>query len=341
MIDLSKNTNCYYPSERILKKMKKSIDTINNYSDAYVKIEDEDFLKTYNIKPENLILTNGAMEGMDLILRSLKLKKIGLFYPTFWGIKEISKNNNYNILDKKLKMEPEYNVEDIIDLVKKTNIIYLCNDNNPTLHSINRKTLLNVIKENKDKYFLIDETTLPFNGKYNQRSLIRYVNKYPNLIVVLSLSKIFGICGLRCGLVFANKKTIKEIQSIQLPYSNNTIATAFVNNFLSEFKKLNNCRAKINKNFKFLINNLDKDIAKKTYYKESSFVLVELNLTVNYNNFVEYIKDNGIVVSKINQTYPNLEENYIRISSGKKGDFKKLIKLFKDYKEKYYEKSIH
>ena len=341
MIDLSKNTNCFYPNKRIYETLKNGVDNIKSYANDYVKIENTKFLKKYNISSNNTVVTNGTMEAMDLVLRSLELNILGIFNPTFWGIKEAAEKNCYSLVEKKIDISTCYNEVEINELASNSDIVYLCNDNNPTLNYIDSNKLLAIIKENTNCFFVIDETVLTFNIDFDNKTLIKNVNEFDNLIVLLSLSKIFGICGLRCGLIFANEKLTDKFRNKQMPYSTNIISCSFIKNNIDEFMKLKKCRIKIRENFRYFIENVDKDILKKIIYNDSSFILAELNYNIDYDDFVSFVEKNGVIISPVNKYYSCLPLNYIRISSGKKKDFTKLISIIRKYKEEKHEKSLY
>ena len=330
MIELSKNTNPFSPSKKTVKKLKREVENIKHYSSDYVKVSDDYLYKKYHIKKENIVLTNGTMEAMDLILRTLNKKKIGMFSPTFWGIKKAAQINSYNVLEKKLDISDSYDAKEIAKLANKSDVVYICNANNPTLNYIDSKELIRIIKDNSKCHFIIDETELLFNVDYSKKSILKSINKVDNLSVLISLSKIFGICGIRAGLLISSSKNCPKFESMKMPYSTNIIAERFISLLKNEEKNLDNAKLKIKQNFNYLIRRLNTNVIKRTIYNEMAFILLELNDNIDYDDFVKYLVEKNIIISPTNNFY-KLTGKYIRVSSGKKNDYKKLIKAINNY----------
>ena len=156
------------------------------------------------------------------------------------------------------------------------------------------------------------------------------VNEVENLVVLVSLSKILGVCGLRVGLMVTSNKN--KIQKMEIPYSINILASSFIKKYIAKINDLEKCKTKIKNNFEYFINNVNKNIIDKIIYHSSSFLLIELKEDVDYKKLTSYILSNGVKISAINDYYRDLDKKYIRIGAGKKKDYKKLIKILKKYK---------
>lgn len=337
MIDLSKNTNPYYPNKKMFKYMKKNIKKIKNYSDKYIEVKDESFLEKYKLTPENIIVTEGTLGAMDLILRQYEKKSVGMFNPTFWGLKELAKKNDKKLVERRIAPKLEYDEQEIKELAMNCDILYLCNSNNPTLNYIERDKLIDIVKNNRKCLFVIDETVLSFDVDYDSKSAMKYVEELDNLIVLVSLSKILGICGLRVGLLVTSSHIKKEYRNFQIPYSANIMASMFINRYLSILNNLKKSKIRILNNFRFLEKSIQKDIVSEVIFNNSSFALLKLKEGINYEDLNLYLFNHGIKVSAINKYYSGLDAYYIRVGSAKKKQYKKLINLLKKYKEVNYE----
>lgn len=341
MIDLYKNSNPFYPKKSMIRYLKKNIKYIIDYSEKYVSIPVNSYFSKFNISPENIIITNGTMEAMDLILQTNHLKKIGYFYPTFWGIKIASQKNNYKCLEEKIDNFITYDYKDIDKLAKKVDVLYLCNYNNPTLNFIDNDKLYEIISNNKECVFIVDEAVLVFDSEYENKTMLNYINQTSNLNVLISCSKIFGICGLRTGLLFSCNDCCTKYRNNQMPFSTNKLSSIFIKKYINEFSRLEKSKIKIKRNFNYLINEINnslKILVSEYYYNNSSFVLLQLQSDINIDEIEKILLKNKIKVSFINKCY-NLPSNYIRISAGKKNEFKKLIKILKKYIKKLGEKN--
>lgn len=338
MIDLSKNQNPYYPTNKIYKKIKKAVKNIKFYAEDYVKISLPKTFEDKKLTAQNFLITNGTMEAMDLILFAKNKKTIGFMKPTFWGIKTASKRNSYEIIEEQFEDNMKYNTLKINDLAKKVEIIYLCNDNNPTLSYLDNKELFKLIKDNKNCTFIVDETVLSFSLDYENLTMIKYVNELKNLNVIVSLSKILSIPGLRSGIIISDEVNIKNYKAKQTPYSTNIFVANNVNLFLNEYDNLRKTKEKIKNNFIYLKKYMQRKDLKKLVnnvkYNYTGFMLIELCDNIDYNNLIEFLNKRKIYLSPTNKYYGNLKHNYLRISAGKKRDFRILVKTLKKYLNK-------
>lgn len=126
------------------------------------------------------------------------------------------KRNNCDVIKKQLKDSRYYEYDKIRELSKNVDMIFLCNPNNPTLDTLNREKLLKIIRKNQNCHFVIDETELVFNADYSERTLINETINNTNLSVITSVSKFFGVPGLRCGFIITNEVNTKKL--IKLEY---------------------------------------------------------------------------------------------------------------------------
>ncbi len=332
MIDLSRDINPFFTQKKVVRYLKKNIKRIHNYPDKNLLFSGIEIDKSIN--DTNVIVTNGTLCAMNLLLKAYGKRKIGMFNPTFWGIKKISEINNYDIIEKKIGINDNYDISDIEKLAKKVDVLYLCNHNNPTLNYIPPNKLVSIIKNNKNCKFIVDETVLCFSKNYKDMTIAKYVNHCENLSVIISLSKIFGIAGLRAGLLIVHKSIKDNVLDIQIPYSINALAQIYIMKYLNcvfESRKLDSCKQKINKNFIYLAEKVDKTVVKKIIYKNSAFLLMEISEKIDYYSFIDYLLKNGVKISATNKYY-NVNNNYIKVGAGKKKQYKTLIKTIKKYR---------
>lgn len=331
MIDLSKNTNPFYPNKRILKVMKKTVSDIKHYPKSVITVDEINLLGKYLLK-NNIIATCGTMDAMNVILKTLKLKKLGIYSPTFWGIEYNAELNGYDITKINFKDNYEYDYEELNNLSKKVDVVYLCNYNNPTLSYLSKKELYKLVKNNPQCRYIIDETILAFNVNFDDMTFIEYIKELKNVDILISCSKIFGISGIRLGLIFSNEDNIEQYKKNVYVFSVNIFANAFVDKLLPEFDKLTKVRIKMKNNMENFIKKINNsEIVVSVKDCGASFIFVELNQKIKYNEFIDYLVSSGITVSDTNNVYSGLKKKYIRISVGKKEELNKLAILMNNY----------
>lgn len=333
MVDLSQNTNPYFPKWKHFNYLKHHISIISKYPSSTSENVEKIIAEALNLNVHCVKLVSGTMEGMELILKVLHKKSIGFFSPTFWGIMYVAEKENYQVLERKIDDFNEYLEKDLNYLAKKCDVVYLCNPNNPTLTYIEKQQLLKIISDYPSCHFIIDETVLEFASNFEDISLYHEIVNLSNCSILWSLSKILGVPGLRIGLVITNPSFKRDLSKFKLLYSITSIGELFLTRFSSDLSKLQLYRKKIAKNFDFLISHISKELYNEIYYKNSSFVLINLRERINSVDLTNYLRKNNILISNLD-SYPDLAKNWIRISAGTKSDMKKLLKFLIKYLKK-------
>jgi len=329
-INFSENRNVYMPNKKMKKILLKSIKTVFEYPD-YKNIEvNKSISKYFDIQEKNLMVTNGSLEGINLLVNALKKEESTLFIPTFWGYEDALNRYGYTVHKELLMDEMNYNIEEISNKAKSSKLIILCNPNNPTLSYISKYDLIKIIKDNPKCHFIIDETMLIFDDKFNNKTVCREVNKYKNLSVVISFSKFLGIAGLRTGVLFSNEIVINKTKKISIPYSFGKIQQNIIPISLGSEEYLNKTKKLIMLNRKKLC----KDLIKLGCFiidGNTNFILVKLPENIDANSLTEYLYNNGIEVRNIKESYPQLSGDWIRISINTKSNNKILVKTIDSY----------
>ena len=213
-------------------------------------------LAKYLKVPANMIgVGNGSDQILDLMLVNLCSKKTKILTsdPTFGFFEERCKLYSIPTIKIPFSEKMKLNIDDFIKKSKSADMIYLDSPNNPTGFQFTRNELKKLIKSFKGP-IIIDEAY----GEFSNSSVLSLVKKYPNLILVKTLSKAFGLAGLRIGYMIAGKKLTEVFSNvIQYPYPLNTLAIECgilaiekSKQIISNFEIIKKQRARIIKNLK-------------------------------------------------------------------------------------------
>ena len=327
---LCNNLNPYLPTKRMVKKIASNAKLINSYPTATSIRIKRIIADKLNIPVGSVILTNGSTEAFDYLLKMQNCKKIGIFPPTFWGYEGACKRNDCEFEKVSLKDSRYYEYDKISELSKRVEMIMLCNPNNPTLDTLDREKLLEIIKGNRNCHFVIDETELVFCSDYKDRTLVNDAITNSNLTVITSISKFFGVPGMRCGFIVTNSDTYREINKHRIPFSVNIFSEIFMLNYFDKFNDLKLIK-KIQKNFKYLISKLNSKYIKEIVNVNTGFILIRFDEQIDVNELTEYLETKRIIIRNMKKSYPNYPGEWLRISAGKKSDYRKLIKYMKKF----------
>ena len=276
-----------------------------------------------NINVNQIVFGNGTDEILDLIVRVFcnpNKDKIITLPPTYGMYDVIAKTNGVENIEIPLKSDFSIDKNEILKLSSKTTkILFLCSPNNPTGNSFDTNDLIDLIK-GFNGVVVVDEAYIDFSSK---QSLISLINENNNLIITQTMSKAYGMAGIRLGMGFSNQKIINYLNKIKPPYNINVLTERKA---LEELNKIDEIKKNIDlvlNQRKLLISCLEKlDFIDKIYKSDANFLLVKVdNADFRYNQLLE----KGIIVR--NRSNQPLCQNCLRITIGTENENKSLIKI--------------
>ncbi|MBC7586984.1 MAG: histidinol-phosphate transaminase, partial [Chitinophagaceae bacterium] len=196
----------------------------NRYPDPHQQKLKQSISFIKNIATENIFLGNGSDECIDLLFRSFcKPKKDNVIIcPPTYGMYEVSANIN-DVEVRKAPLLENFqldliHLENLVD--KNTKLIWICSPNNPTGNSIKREDIETVLN-NCNCLVVIDEAYINFS---KQKSFVQELIDYPNLVILQTLSKAWGLAALRLGMAFASTEIIAVLNKVKPPYNINQVS---------------------------------------------------------------------------------------------------------------------
>ena len=300
----------------------------HRYPDPLQKKLKEKISTLKNISTENIFVGNGSDEAIDLLIRAFCNPGVDniLIFPPTYGMYEVAAEIN-DVEIKKILLEENFQVD--IDKAKAainihTKIIFICSPNNPTGNLIEAKSIQYLL-ENCNGIVVVDEAYIDFT---NNESWIKKLDKYPNLVVLQTLSKAWGLAGLRIGFAYASKEIINVLNKIKPPYniSEATQQLAFLA-LQNEAQAKEKTNVLIQQKERLLEAFVQFDFIKKIYPSDANFILIKVE---NANNLYKYLLSKNIVVR--NRSSQPLCENSLRVTIGTTEENDKLITALKEYK---------
>jgi histidinol-phosphate aminotransferase len=280
------------------------------------------------VPPQQIFLGNGSDECIDILFRSFcePGKDNVIIVPPTYGMYEVSANIN-DVQVKKVQLTPDYQlqltaIEDAVD--DHTKMIFLCSPNNPTGNSLNRADV-EVILNNYFGLVVIDEAYINFS---RHRSFIQELNEYPNLVVLQTLSKAWGLAALRVGMAFASEDIIRVMNKVKPPYNINQASQELVLKALEEVGQVNDMIREIVKERQWLADELNSlDIVQNIHPSDANFLLVKVT---DAPGVYRFLLDKGIVVR--DRSKVELCEQCLRITVGTENENRELVDSLRQYK---------
>src|SRR6201991_3053118 len=187
----------------------------------------------------NIFLGNGSDEAIDILFRSFCNPGVDnvILVPPTYGMYEVSANIN-DVETRKVPLTPDFqlNLEGIAEAIdEQTKLIFICSPNNPTGNSINRADVETLLA-NFNGLVIVDEAYINFS---RQKTFIQELTEYANLVVLQTLSKAWGLAGLRVGMAFASEEIIEVMNKVKPPYNINEASQQLALKALQNIEQVN------------------------------------------------------------------------------------------------------
>lgn len=331
ILDFSANINPLGFPEGLKEHLLSNLDSIVYYPDPeYLELRKE-IANYLNLNPENILVGNGAIEVISLFITSIRKRAI-IPIPTFSEYAHICKINNLDVEYFPMTEDFKLNIESLVDELKakKDALLILCNPNNPTGGLIEISSLKFLLDEvsNLEISVIIDEAFIEFTKDYPKHSALELIKFYPNLCVVRSLTKFFGIPGLRLGYGVAIEEAINRIKNYTLSWSVNILADLAGRYVLKDRTFIEDTRDLIALERKLLLKELLEIKWIHPYPTQANFILTKID--VNIETLESYLLEKGILVRNC-KNFEGLNKSYIRLAIKDHKSNEKLVKYLKDF----------
>lgn len=284
--------------------------------------------KQKDISVENILLGNGSDEVLDLIFRAFcepNQDSVIILPPTYGMYQVLAETNAIDVIKVTLSNKFQPQIDSVRKSIKPiTKLLFLCSPNNPTANSFDAELVENLIN-NFPGLVVIDEAYIDFSKK---ESWCNRLDEFKNLIVTQTLSKAFGLAGIRLGMCFASKEIIAILNKIKPPYNINSLTQQKALEILSK-SNLKNIQVQflIDERERLVLSLGEINFIEKVYPTDANFILIKVDdANKRYNQLIE----KGIVVR--NRTKEIGCENCLRITVGTTEENIRLINTLKTLK---------
>lgn len=297
---------------------------VNRYPDPQQKSVKAILSKINKISENQILLGNGSDEVLDLLFRAFcepNQDNVITLPPTYGMYGVLANLNAIENREIILKDDFQPDLVKILQVVdQNTKIIFLCSPNNPTGNSFSDESIVTLLK-NFNGLVVIDEAYIDFSDK---ESWLQELKDYPNLIITQTLSKAYGMAGIRLGIIYGSKEIIAILNKIKPPYNINLLTQSKAVERLSKIDLINEITL-IKELKKYLLKQLlEIKFINKIYESNANFILIRVdNAELRYNQLVK----EGIVVR--NRSNQPLCDNCLRITIGTPEENDLLINTLK------------
>ena len=283
--------------------------------------------KIKGVKPENMFIGNGSDEAIDLLFRIFCSpgKDNAIAIAPSYGMYGVAADIN-DVEMRNVLLAPDFSlpVNALLDAAdSNSKLLFVCSPNNPTGNAFDRDSILEVI-ENFNGIVVVDEAYIDFSDK---PGLLDQLMAHPNLVILQTLSKAWGMAGLRCGLAFASEEIIGYMNMVKYPYNINVSTTENVKRLLNQ--PVTDQVAVIKKERELLAHNIaDLSFVEKVYPSDANFLLVKVD---NADALYDYLIERGIIVRNRNRVV--LCGGCVRITVGRPDENRAVMEALHAYQQ--------
>jgi len=320
VLDFSGPVNFLGPAPKAVEAVKQNARLIRFYPDPNpVELRKE--IATYvghGVSAENIILGNGSIELIYILTE--------VFPPNFKALIPVPSFTEYEKAVLRVggeaifvQLHSDFKLD--VERVKKTatddtRIIYICNPHSPSGTLYNQETLLDLVEfgQKKDIIVSIDENYIEFSSKGQDATLVGYVKKYKNLFVIRSVTKFYGMPGIRFGYGIATESIIDTLQTVRQPWSINGLAGLATLAAFKDKEFIENTKRTITKEKAELAKMLTEIGGLHVYPSETNFLLVKiLKPKFTSTALIEELAKKGLLIRDCS-TFVGLDDSYFRVT---------------------------
>lgn len=299
----------------------------NRYPDPHQRKLKQTLSRIKGVEAKNIFIGNGSDEAIDLVFRVFcepRVDNVVAIAPSYGMYKVAAAINDVELREVQLGEEFALPVEALLQCAdKNTKAMFICSPNNPTANAFRREDILRLADE-FDGMLVVDEAYIDFSSVESVKS---EVVSRGNIIVLQTLSKAWGMAGLRVGLALADERVVALMSQVKYPYNINVATMAIVEDLLEQ--GIDDHIAEICSERERVAAALGKmSIVQRIYPSDANFLLVRFD---DADATYDYLIQKGIIVRNRNRVKGC--EGCLRITIGLKEENEKLIKSLKEYEE--------
>lgn len=333
IVDFSSSVNPLGSSPKALEAISASLPQIQIYPDSTSESLREAIASSFNgIGAKNVVVGNGSTELIYLFTETfLDNGQVAVMpSPTFGeyenAVKKSGGQPKYVKLSRKLCVESNvFNGQ-----LKDAKIAFLCNPNNPTSRLTPYDTVIEIIEEalKNEVLLFLDEDFLEFVDDEKQFSLVNKVNKYPNLFVLRSFTKAFGLTGLRVGYGVACEDTIELLLNAKIPWNVNCLGQTAAVAALADTEHLKRSREVVRTEKAFLVNELSQLKGFEQYPADANFILINIKKSgFTAAELTEKVLEHGILIRDCS-SFTGFDGYHVRVAVKTRKENQKLLDAF-------------
>ncbi|NLI12681.1 threonine-phosphate decarboxylase CobD [Pelotomaculum propionicicum] len=337
LVDFSANINPLGPSRKIDQAIKNKLGMISAYPDPDC-LELKAALAEYlGIEKEHLLMGNGAAELIYLFVRVAGCKRALIPVPTFceYSLSVLSQGGEVIEVAMDEKNDFSLPVAEILKLIPKVDLIFLCSPNNPTGKLAERETIELILDRSLSHgvMVMVDEAFMDFVPHRSSYTMMPQVGRIKNLVVLYSLTKFFGIPGLRLGSIAAPADLIKQMNSAKDPWNVNVLAQVAGIEGLRDQEHMLETNRLVRREKQYLFNMLQSMPGLRPIAGAANFILVDISGSGLTSGEITDLLGRRRIMVRDCHGFTGLAGRYIRLAVKTRPENELLLTAFREILE--------
>lgn len=328
-IDFAYLVNPYFPPKEMIEKISYELPTLLTQYPSGLSVQNMNAGRLFNIDETNVIVGNGAAELINALGHLAKGKKVAVNLPTFNEYVRCFKESEIIEIDNS-RDDYKLNVKRIKKAIDLSEFTIIVNPDNPSGFMLSKDQLLELAEYSRDKHnkLIIDESFVDFADKSLRFSLIdkSFMSKYPNIIVIKSISKSFGVPGLRLGLLItSDKKLLIDLKEEMQIWNINSFAEYYLQIYQLFAKDYSFACDKICEARKEFISNLKLIKEFTVYDSQANYVMVNTGKISSKKLAIALLDKYSLIIKDLSSKNKFKGKNFVRLAVRTKDDNEYLI----------------
>jgi histidinol-phosphate aminotransferase len=326
IIKLSQNENPMGPSSHVMEVVRDACEQIHRYPEPHSRSLKKKLADSLNLPPVNIFVSAGLVESLDIVIRNFVGEGGNMIIGkiTFVAYRLLSEVYGVETRFSCLK-DYRMDVDDMLRLCdEKTKLVIVANPNNPTGSTINENELIRLLEGvSSETYVVVDEAYCEYVNQDDFPDSLGLLKRYPNLIVMRTFSKIYGLAGMRVGYSIAREEIIELMQHFQAPFTVNNLASVAAMAALDDQNYVHKCCKSNYKNRVQLTRELA-SLGIKVTPSQSNFLFLTFPLLEERNRVFDLLGENGVLARKMDLFGA---DHSFRLTVGKAEDNARVISV--------------
>lgn len=328
ILDFSANINPLGPPPSILKSIQDGLSAIVHYPDPGHRSFRRVLADKHQVSEEWILPGNGAAECMALAILALAPRKVGVVYPCFSEYETLAKQFGAEVVACYGEESDGYKVsrDELYPLFREADLVFIGSPNNPTGTVYTRDELVAMAQwcEDTNTFLVIDEAFLHFVGEGTRVTLLGELERFPRIMLIRSLTKMFAIPGLRLGYTIAHPELIIRMRQKQVTWSVNGLALAAGEQCVREERYEQQTRELIQEQRAYLTERIQNELGWKAYPSEANYLLIRCTEEMTATELQQALGYKGICIRNCSM-YPGLTPYHFRIAVRTREENARLI----------------